>query len=132
MTASAEDIAWARQALADGRSMAYIASVLEMSERKAQRALFSANPEARRVFGNGAPADELSEPPRRTAGRKADPIGIATPPDRRRALLRRRFAKHWDMIWFQRARGMCGRTLRQIYGAETLIWSVGGGIDEGI
>lgn len=48
---------------------------------------------------------------------------------RRRRRLRRFFAKHWDMIWFLRRCGMSGRTLREIYGAELLIWSVGGGID---
>lgn len=51
---------------------------------------------------------------------------------RRKRCLRRRFARYWDMIWFQRSRGMCGRTLRQIYGADVLIWAAGGGIDPDI
>lgn len=48
---------------------------------------------------------------------------------RRRRSLRRQFSRHWDMIWFQRRRGMSGRRLRAIYGDECLIWTVGGGFN---
>lgn len=48
---------------------------------------------------------------------------------RRRFLLGLRHARHWDMIWFLTAQHMKGRTIRNIYGAECLIWARGGGID---
>lgn len=57
---------------------------------------------------------------------------LATLIARRTRLLRRRFARHWDMIAFLRGQGMRGRTIRGIYGAETLIWTAGGGIDASI
>jgi hypothetical protein len=141
VTASREDIAWAKKALTDGRSMAYVASVLEMSERKTRSAVFGLGRDAQREFrakiegfaeiadrednprGPGRPKQDDVPRLRRTAG------DTDKPPERRRALLRRRFARHWDMIWFLRRCGMAGRTLRRIYGAECLIWSVGGGID---
>lgn len=63
------------------------------------------------------------------AKRKLAPAAIGKVPSRRKASLRRQFARHWDMIWHLRKCGMAGRTLRQIYGDAALIWSVGGGID---
>lgn len=66
------------------------------------------------------------------AGRPAASLAAAesafTRP-RRKTVLRRQFARHWSMIWFLRGQGMSGRRLRDIYGAEALIWAVGGGID---
>lgn len=73
---------------------------------------------------------ENDEEPHRKRGPKPQPIAdMAAFFDRRKALLRRRYARHWDMIWYLRSRHMSGRTLRAIYGDECLIWSVGGGID---
>lgn len=129
MAVSIDDIAWARQALADGRSMSFIASVLEMPERRAQKFLFrtaDANLE-HELREPAATPEPAPQPSFRTRPLKLPDADM--PPPRRRRVLRRQFARHWDMIWFLRAQHMSGRVLRSIYGAEALIWSVGGGID---
>lgn len=125
MTVQQSDIEWARQAMRDGRSLSYIASVLELSEKKARSAIFSTDKVARPVSYR-RPTPEASPHPFRSP----DPyVQLEVIPNQRRSLLRRRYALCWDMIWFLRAKHMSGRTLRNIYGAEALIWSVGGGID---
>lgn len=118
---SREDIEWAAQAMREGRSLSYIASVLEVTEKRAKRLAFEG-----REANNPKPASL-----RQTFKERLEEPALA-PAELRKALLRRRFAKHWNMIWFLRARRMSGRAIRKIYGSETLIWSVGGGIDDEI
>ncbi len=130
MTASRDDIAWASQAMKSGQSLEYIASVLETSQKNARRLIRNfENPKKTRSERD---ALERANTKRVKPGEKI----VLNPEDvvvevrnRRQAVLRRRFAKHWNMIWFLRERHMSGRTLRNIYGPECLIWSVGGGID---
>ena len=130
MSLAHSDIEWAKQALADGRSLSFVASVLETTERNARKLAFAANESrARAAHPFQAPELEAEVKPR---GQRAAPMAAPMSADRRKRLLRRQFAKHWDMIWFLRSKHMSGRKLREIYGADALIWSVGGGIDVSI
>ncbi len=147
----AENIEWAAKAYADGRSLDFIASVLEVKPQKALRLIrdfrggvsvqrqvaertFNAivvAPVERRAQPNFILIDEegqFSDRPQTDAQALAMAIE-ARDLRRRRFLLLCRFARHWDMIWFLRRCRMSGRAIRKIYGAETLIWSVGGGIN---
>lgn len=146
MSLSPDAIKWASDSLAAGRSLDFVASVLETKPRHVTAAVrdhnagvvldgpyvwrvsesdtSSARAKAERLFGGGD-----HEPEQLRRGPKPQPIEAPPERDRRRFLLAQRFAKHWDMIWYCLGRGMRGRTVRAIYGADCLVWTRGGGID---
>lgn len=151
---SPETIEWASKALSDGRSLEFVASVMEVRPKRAQTIIdvhqrkrapvdvdgphvwrasendvSAARARAERVFSGEQ--DAADEPTTRRPGRpKAPEAGAdSTLRERRKFLLAARFARHWDMIWYCLGRGMRGRTVRSIYGAECLIWARGGGIN---
>lgn len=146
-----DDLTWAEQAAADGRSLEFIAGVLGVTTRKLppvvkKRAKANADLSAKTVWHAEAHND-IARARAEKLFAKAEPetekepdiaAPWARPPalapeerrDRRRFLLACRFARHWPMYWFLRGKGMRGRTLRSIYGSECVIRMVGGGVDD--
>ena len=150
---TAEDIAWAADSIRHGRRVDFVASVLGVAPRKVYAAIKKHKPlkvkappavkeiksEARlaaeRAFEAMTAQDEIdaaiaaAKPGRKPTQDKEDAAAAARAQRRRRFKLLQRYCRHWDMIWFLTRERMSGKSLRCIYGAETLQWARGGGID---